>query len=176
MYDQELSHIINAAVSRIHPKMEQAAPFLAQQVSNWMTDLCDGKPEAYFKHPLGFPMLLFPWWLEKTLHHNPDTAFQTDLVYSTVNGYFYIRLIDNLMDGHASVELQLLPAGRSRRHVDLGDPLVDPRVERRPLTDQLRRRDSAWAASLAAPESGYFVMTFSYSLRTDSGMAWRLTP
>ena len=110
MYDQELSHIINAAVSRMHAEMEQAAPFLAQQVSNWLTDLCDGKPEAYFKHPLGFPMLLFPWWLEKTLHQNPDTAFQADLVYSTINGYYYIRLIDNLMDDHATVELKLLPA------------------------------------------------------------------
>jgi hypothetical protein len=27
-----------------------------------------------------------------------------------VNGYYYIRLLDNLMDGHATVELKLLPA------------------------------------------------------------------
>lgn len=110
MYDQELSRIIDAALVRMQTEMEQAAPFLAQRVCAWMTDLGNGSPPDYFKHPLGFPMLLVPWWLEKTLHASPDTAFQADLVYSTINGYYYIRLIDNLMDGHATVELELLPA------------------------------------------------------------------
>jgi len=71
---------------------------------------CSNQPEEYFKHPRSFPILLLPWWLEKTLHPCPDAAFQLDLVRSTINGYYYIRLIDNLMDGHATVELKLLPA------------------------------------------------------------------
>jgi hypothetical protein len=110
MYDQELSSIVDAAFSRIHVEMQRTAPNMAQRVHNWMTDLYGTEPEARFKHPLAFPMLLFPWWLERTVHQHPDTAFQADLVYSTVNGYYFIRLIDNLMDGHATVELKLLPA------------------------------------------------------------------
>lgn len=110
MYDQELSRIIDAALARIQADMVQAAPFMAQQVSSWMRALGNGSPQSYFKHPLGFPMLLLPWWVEKTLHASPETAFQADLVYSTISGYYHIRLIDNLMDGHATVELKLLPA------------------------------------------------------------------
>jgi len=110
MYDQELSQLINAAISRIDDTLEEAAPFMAGQVSAWMRGLSRRRPEAYFQHPLGFPMLLVPWWLEKAIHRQPDTAFQGDLVYSTINGYYHVRLIDNLMDGHATVELEMLPA------------------------------------------------------------------
>ena len=95
MYDQELSRIIDAALARIQADMVQAAPSMAQQVSSWMRELGNGSPQSYFKHPLGFPMLLLPWWVEKTLHASPETAFQADLVYSTINGYYHIRLIDN---------------------------------------------------------------------------------
>jgi hypothetical protein len=84
---------------------------MAAQVTPWLEQLAgDGQPADYFKHPLAFPSLLLPWWLERTIQPEPDLAFQGDLVYSTINGYYYIRLIDNLMDGHATVELELLPA------------------------------------------------------------------
>jgi len=111
MYDSQLSHIITASMSRLSAEMAQAAPFMAQQVEQWMQRLSGAaQPEDYFKHPQAFPSLLLPWWLEKTVDDSQDISFQTELVYSTINGYYYIRLIDNLMDGHASVELDLLPA------------------------------------------------------------------
>jgi hypothetical protein len=110
MYDQELSNVITAAFSRLYSALEQTGPFVAQPVLSWMKGLANtAQPEDYFKHPRAFPMLLIPWWVEKTLQ-DPDASFQTDLLYSTVNGYYYIRLIDNLMDGNATVELNLLPA------------------------------------------------------------------
>jgi hypothetical protein len=109
MQDRELSLLIDAAVARIRSDLEDAAPFMAGLAARWMEHLADGAPEAYFKHPLGFPMLLFPWWLEKAIHDNPDLVFHGDLVHSTVSGYYYVRLVDNLMDGHATVELHLLP-------------------------------------------------------------------
>src|SRR6185369_11102253 len=59
---------------------------------------------------IGFPLLRLPWWLEKTLRPQPVLTFQADLVYSSMNGYYYIRLLDNVMDGHATVEHRLLPA------------------------------------------------------------------
>jgi hypothetical protein len=111
MYDPPLNRIITEAVSRLHTELEQVAPYMAQHISQWMRQLSGtAQPEDYFKHPLAFPALLLPWWLEKTLCQNPDVALQSDLAYSTINGYYYIRLIDNLMDGHATVELNLLPA------------------------------------------------------------------
>ena len=76
-----------------------------------MKHLCGSEnPEMYFKHPQAFPMLLLPWWAEKSILGRLDTDFQSSIVNATINGYYYIRLIDNLMDGHATVELELLSA------------------------------------------------------------------
>ncbi len=107
----QLSHIVTDAISRLQSEMTQAAPFMAQHISRWMQQLSGTtQPEDYFMHPLAFPSLLLPWWVEHTLTDTPNIPLQSDLAYSTINGYYYIRLIDNLMDGHATVELKLLPA------------------------------------------------------------------
>lgn len=111
MYEPQLSRLITQAISRIHSEMGRATPFMAQQVSRWLEHLSGThRPDDYFKHPLAFPVLLLPWWLEKSCGQAQDLSLQSDLIYSTINGYYYIRLIDNLMDGHATVELSLLPA------------------------------------------------------------------
>jgi hypothetical protein len=111
MYDAQLSLLISTALVRLQSEMAQTAPVMAQHVTHWMEHLAGStSPEHYFKHPQAFPSLLLPWWLEKSLRETPDPDFQADLVYSTINGYYAIRLTDNLMDGHATVEYQLLPA------------------------------------------------------------------
>jgi hypothetical protein len=111
MYDPSLSQLISQAVSRLNTDLALAAPFMAGQLSGWFEQLSGSRPpEDYFKHPLAFPSLLLPWWAETAITRPPDLAFQANLIYSTINGYYYIRLIDNLMDGHATIELKLLPA------------------------------------------------------------------
>lgn len=111
MYDPALSRLITGAAVRLQNELGQAGPFMAEQVDHWIKQLVGtGKPENYFMHPLAFPALLLPWWLEKTMVDMPDSDLQANLVYSTINGYYYIRLIDNLMDNHATTELKLLPA------------------------------------------------------------------
>ncbi|MCB0212064.1 MAG: hypothetical protein KDJ52_22165 [Anaerolineae bacterium] len=111
MYPSQLSHSITQAIERLQTEMEQAAPVMAAQVIPWQVKLA-GKlqPEAYFMHPLAFPALLLPWWTETALGEPSDPTLQAELAYSTINGYYHIRLIDNLMDGHATVERELLPA------------------------------------------------------------------
>jgi hypothetical protein len=47
--------------------------------------------------------------VEETLRGEPDNAFQSDLIFSTISMYYYIRQIDNVMDGDATVEQALLP-------------------------------------------------------------------
>ena len=112
MYDPELSRIVDAALARLHAGMAEAAPFMAPRVAAWMRDAGRERvePAERFKHPESFPMLLLPWWLESALRPAPDPSFQEDLVFSTLNGYLFIRLIDNVMDGHSTVEPGLLPA------------------------------------------------------------------
>ncbi len=111
IYDPELGRVISAAFANVHENLEKAGDFLARQVLGWFEAMSGAHPsEEVYKHPLSYPMLLFPWWAEKSLRQVPDPALQTDLVYSTVNGYYAIRMIDNLMDGHPTIELQILPA------------------------------------------------------------------
>jgi hypothetical protein len=111
MNDPQLDDLLTGATARLRSEMSQAAPRMADQVWDWMRQLgASDRPEDYFQKPVAFPLFRLPWWLEKTLRPNPSLAFQADLVYSTMNGYYYIRLLDNLMDGHATVELKLLPA------------------------------------------------------------------
>jgi hypothetical protein len=99
-------------MARLRAEMDEAAPFMAPKVAAWMADAGQARVESAerFKHPDSYPMLLLPWWLESGLRPAPDLAFQADLVYSTLNGYLFIRMIDNVMDGHATVEPGLLPA------------------------------------------------------------------
>ncbi|MGB8700464.1 MAG: hypothetical protein WCD18_13700, partial [Thermosynechococcaceae cyanobacterium] len=111
MYDSALRQAIEQAVTRIDTTMTATAPFMAQRVQKWLQQLSGThQPADYFLHPVAFPMFLLPWWVEKTLQADPNVPFQTDLAYSTANGYYYIRMIDNLMDGDADAELGLLPA------------------------------------------------------------------
>ncbi|MBV8773781.1 MAG: hypothetical protein JO166_15860 [Deltaproteobacteria bacterium] len=65
--------------------------------------------EDYWTDPEAFPELLAPWWLEEKLSHKRLPPLQPDLVYSSMMGYYYIRLIDNVMDGDVATDLNLLP-------------------------------------------------------------------
>ncbi len=107
LFDQ----LLPAALMRLHRDLLASMPQLAPHLEEWLQRLAGGRsPISYFTHPLAFPSLALPWWLEKTLHPSPDAVFQSELVYSTINGYYYIRLLDNIMDGHRTNEVQLLPA------------------------------------------------------------------
>ncbi len=111
MYSRQLSAIIRAATARQHADLRQAMPVVSVQIIEWMQQLAGTtQTGAYFQHPLAFPSLLLPWWVETQICDAPDEAFQLDLAGSTINGYYYIRLIDNLMDGDTTGEVGLLPA------------------------------------------------------------------
>jgi hypothetical protein len=67
-------------------------------------------PEGYFCHPLAFPLLLLPWWMDSALGGGPDLVLQEDLLVSSMSGYYLIRLIDDVMDGSSAARPALLPA------------------------------------------------------------------
>ncbi len=110
MYHQSLKTIVKETTSRLDLELTQAVPFMAEQVIPWLKTLSGTvQAEDYFLHPMAFPMLLLPWWCEQSVSPQPEFSFQTALAYSTINGYYYIRLIDNLMDGDVEAKSQLLP-------------------------------------------------------------------
>jgi hypothetical protein len=107
----EFDEIVRGAITRLETSLAQALPHSAGAVEQWRRGLSgDAPPESYFLHPLAFPSLRLPWWLAHTIAPAPIPALHLELAYSTINGYYYIRLLDNVMDGHATVELGLLPA------------------------------------------------------------------
>ncbi len=109
--DESQNRLIAEATRRLLSELDAATPEMSQPVADWMRSLAGGHaPEAYFTHPLAFPTLLLPWWVEQSLGGEPEQAFQADIAYSSINGYYFIRMIDNVMDGEATVEAKLLPA------------------------------------------------------------------
>jgi hypothetical protein len=111
LYDARFRNMVNDACIRIQTELMHRAPFLGEQVCGWMSRLSPTSDASeYFLQPRVFPFLLLPWWAARAFAAEPDREFLVDVVYSTVNGYYYIRLLDNLMDGHGTVELKILPA------------------------------------------------------------------
>jgi hypothetical protein len=108
--DDELRKLVDQACARIEDELNHHAPFLGQKISEWVARLSpSGKAPEYFFQPRSFPLVHLPWWAAKSFTTELDLKFLADVIYSTINGYYYIRLLDNLMDDHGTIEADILP-------------------------------------------------------------------
>jgi len=99
-YPAPLKKITRDAALRLMQRLKRNAPVLGEHADEWMRALAgDAPPERYFLHPRAFPAVLLPWLLETAIRRQPSRAFQRDVVYSTITGYYFVRLTDDLMDG-----------------------------------------------------------------------------
>ncbi len=111
MYPAQLTHLIGQGIAQLDEQLAAGMPHSAGAVTGWMRQLAPGgERAAYFTHPLAFPALLLPWWAGDSLGGLPADDLLADVTRSTICGYYAIRLIDNVMDGEATVEPGLLPA------------------------------------------------------------------
>jgi hypothetical protein len=111
LHDDQLQKLVSDACARIQNELTRRAPFLGKQVSGWTAQLSPtGNASDYFLQPRMFPLLRLPVWAARSFTAESDGEFLADVIYSTVNGYYYIRLLDNLMDDHGTIELKILPA------------------------------------------------------------------
>jgi hypothetical protein len=62
--------------------------------------LSQGDPDYLLLTPFSTPLFLFPLWVERSLSQTRDMAFQYELAYALVALYFYLRILDDAMDGH----------------------------------------------------------------------------
>lgn len=109
-YPAQLRSFVHGAVRRSQRGLRAEAPILAGHVLTWQRSLAGGaEPEAYFLHPEAFPMVLLPWWVESTIRERPERGFQRDVVYSSISGYYFVRMIDDLMDGERTATSAVLP-------------------------------------------------------------------
>src|SRR5208283_3747035 len=110
IWSLEFSAAAGRAFHRAITDLGYRCPVITEQTSKWLALRCDlGHLEDYFIKPESLPILALPWWLEKTIHREVDIAFQTDLMYSTINGYYFTRMLDDLMDGH-QIDRAAVPA------------------------------------------------------------------
>jgi hypothetical protein len=108
MLDRPLSECIDRAIARL-PEISRAAPASASALVEWVSRLSPtGRARDYFDGPRAV-LFLLPWWLEKRIRPTPDIAFQERLVESTINAYYFVRMIDTLMDEQGEEERRLLP-------------------------------------------------------------------
>jgi hypothetical protein len=110
-YPAELRALLRRAFARMNRRLRDGAPTLSVHALAWVRSLSGGgPPETYFMHQRAFPMLLLPWWLESAVRRGPARRFHGDVVYSTVAGYYFVRMIDDLMDREIPPEPSVLPA------------------------------------------------------------------
>ncbi|MEO7142767.1 MAG: hypothetical protein ABI165_04615, partial [Bryobacteraceae bacterium] len=85
------------------------APHSASEIIQWIDKQSgDDAPEDCFRG-LKAHFLLMPWFLEMRMRGDVNCEFQRDLVYSSINAYYFVRLLDNISDGHSPGDLRLLP-------------------------------------------------------------------
>lgn len=98
-----------------------AAPQTLQTLRSWLASLFGPvAPDTVFTRADAFPLLLLPWWLESSVRQ-PDVSLQRELATSSISGYLYIRLIDNLMDGDGPGDASMLPT-LSLLHTQFTEP------------------------------------------------------
>lgn len=110
MWTSDFLMTARTAARRALADLQGNSPLLADRASKWLASRCNlDQPESYFIHPQAVPILALPWWLETSIRGCADPTFQTDLMYSTINGYYFTRIVDDLMDGHY-VDHAVLPS------------------------------------------------------------------
>lgn len=110
MYDDALIEVATEADVQLRANLERRAPYMAGVVGDWLGSLFGGSGLAeVFTRIDAFPMLLIPWWVDAEIGEH-DPRLHRMLSYSSMSGYLFIRLIDNLMDGDAPGDADLLPA------------------------------------------------------------------
>jgi hypothetical protein len=103
--DPVLQDIVSNAFRRFDANLNTALPKSAGKLRERLHRV-PTRPEHLFL-PRSFPLVL-SYWLSPSGKRNVDTEFQTDVIYSSINGYYSIRLCDNIADNDGAVDLRKL--------------------------------------------------------------------
>ncbi len=134
--DPELDGILSAAVARFQADLARTGSIAARvHALVQRTPGTAPHPAQALRDPRSFPVMQLPVWLSRTLSESLDRDFHVDVACSSLNAYYFIRLVDNVMDADGPAELRrLLPAAAVfharfqlpyQRHFPAGHPFWD---------------------------------------------------
>jgi hypothetical protein len=107
--ESEVLELADGAIERMRNRLSRFAPGLAKEADIWTRELSrTGKARDYFNGGRSI-LLLLPRFLREVCQRAPDRAFESDLAYSTINAYYFVRLIDDVVDGSPAARPHLLP-------------------------------------------------------------------
>jgi hypothetical protein len=105
--DLNLPQLVQCSLDRLRDDLKHC-PVASEVFWRRAKELGANAPQNLFLNPLSTPVLLFPLWIEQSLSDRPDVEFQYELAYASINLLYYVRLLDDAMDGHVN-SAHLLP-------------------------------------------------------------------
>lgn len=114
MFDERLTTIIDSAYKKFENEINTLEKPFSDYVMNWIRNarrIPEGKSPLWaFKTENIFPFFLVPYWLEQVIHKPIDDSLQEDLICSWFYMFFYIIMVDDIMDQDQVPVLELSPA------------------------------------------------------------------
>lgn len=110
LYDEKLMGLIESAYSRLEKSVKKTDPVFSRKILDWIQAVSgDLSPVEHLTYKNAFPFFLIPYWLEESIHDTIDPGFQEDIIFSSFNLYYYVIMLDNLMDQDQLEALSLSP-------------------------------------------------------------------
>jgi hypothetical protein len=101
-----LEQIVSTAFLRFEANLRASLPMTAPHVMEWLHGVpSPASPETVLNSPT-FPHYVLPYWISPPQAREADLDFHIDLIYSTINGSYFIRLCDNIADNDSPPELR----------------------------------------------------------------------
>src|SRR6185437_1735431 len=107
LFGADLQEILAQSLARIRAELRLRSPLSAAVTEAWiLRHNAPDPPEISFRR-LKSHFLLIPWFLEQSIRGTADAEFQRGLVYSSLNAYYFARLLDNVADGQSPEDAAL---------------------------------------------------------------------
>ena len=104
--DPFLDQLVSTAFRLFDANLEAALPRATPKIREFLRRV-PTRPEHIF-NARSFPIVVLPYWLSPSRERTVDAEFQTDMIYSSISGYYSIRLCDNIADNDSPPELRKL--------------------------------------------------------------------
>ncbi len=108
MFDPETAAIVSAAFGKLRAELNGTS-YLGPRLLAWLERLAESSDlGAYFEHPYAYPLLQLPLWASRDGAGEADHEFLANVTLSNLCGYYFIRLLDDIMDADSTTDRQLL--------------------------------------------------------------------